>query len=162
MPVGCPLSDGEYSGMPSLFHALSGVRLIVAACFDVPIPILPECLVCRPECPTMHGKGMRNIISYPSRKVSVFGLYGRKNRLRHYLSMLIGLIPIPNKDMQQAVPLLSFSVYYINYMVLHCITYTFFSFIPCFFSLSEYLFYNQSMYYTKLHGITSCITLSAL
>ena len=37
MPVGCPLSDGEYSGMPSLFHALSGVRLIVAACFDVPL-----------------------------------------------------------------------------------------------------------------------------
>ena len=55
-----------------------------------------------------------------------------------------------------------FFVYYINYMVLHCITYTFFSFIPCFFSLSEYLFYNQSMYYTKIHGITSCITLSAL
>ena len=53
----------RHSGMPSLFHALSGVRLIVAACFDVPIPILPECLVCRPECPTMHGIALRHIIT---------------------------------------------------------------------------------------------------
>ena len=44
------------------------------------------------------------------------------------------------------------------YTVLH----THFLFILCFFSLSEYLFYNQFMYYTKLHGITSYIALSIL
>ena len=125
--------------------------------------ILSQCLVCRPECPTMHGKGMRNIISYPSRKVSVFGLYGRKNRLRHYLSMLIGLIPIPNKDMQQAVPLLSFSVYYINYMVLHRITYTFFHlFLASSLFRSIFFIINLCITpnYTVLHSITSYIALS--
>ena len=63
--IGSPKEEKQAAALDvtALFHALSGVRLIVAACFDVPIPILPECLVCRPECPTMHGIALRHIIT---------------------------------------------------------------------------------------------------
>ena len=105
MPVGCPLSDEEeYSGISSMLRyikALSGVSvgcscsvgLIVAACFDVPIPILPECLVCRPECPTMHGIALRHIITPLTQntlKIALFRecLNGISNKDRHRQQLL--------------------------------------------------------------------------
>ena len=176
--------------MPSLFryiiHALSGVLvgcscsvgLIVAVCFDVPIPIPSrlhsECLVCRSECRCMRFKRLRSIIIPLTQNTLKFAVFreclngipkqdrhsGMPSLFRYIIHALsgvlvgcscsVGLIVAVCFD----VPLLSFlciTEITLYYNVLH--THFFYlSFV--FFSLSEYLFYNQFMYYTKLHSIT--------